>query len=130
MNEHLDKALCEAFPNLYRDRNAPMTETCMCWGFPGDGWFLIIWHLSEKLEKIILRESEESRHLICARQVKEKFGGLRFYMSLHSDKIGAAISKAEAEALETCEKCGRPGSSDNSKGSWIQVLCEVCGEVN
>ncbi len=39
MKEELDKKLVEAFPLLYGDRNAPMQTTCMCWGFPGDGWF-------------------------------------------------------------------------------------------
>ena len=47
MREELDKLLCEKYPLLYRDRNAPMTETAMCWGFCcGEGWFNIIDTLS------------------------------------------------------------------------------------
>lgn len=43
MNTDLDQALCAKYPKLFRDRNAPMTETCMCWGFEcGDGWYNII----------------------------------------------------------------------------------------
>jgi len=50
MREELDKKLCEKYPLLYRDRNAPMTETCMCWGFCcGDGWYNIIDTLSALL---------------------------------------------------------------------------------
>ena len=50
MREELDNLLCEKYPLLYRDRNSPMTETCMCWGFCcGDGWFNIIDTLSALL---------------------------------------------------------------------------------
>ena len=80
MKEELDKALVRDFPNLYVDRNASMTKTCMCWGFCcDDGWEPIIRKLSEKLEKIIVDMPKNNRPK--AIQVKEKFGGLRFYMS-------------------------------------------------
>lgn len=36
MSPELDKKLVAAFPLLYLDRNAPMTDTCMCWGFECD----------------------------------------------------------------------------------------------
>ena len=50
MREELDKQLCEKYPLLYRDRNAPMTETAMCWGFCcGEGWYNIIDTLSALL---------------------------------------------------------------------------------
>jgi len=42
MNEHLDKYLCEKYPKIFADRDKSPKETCMCWGFPGDGWFFII----------------------------------------------------------------------------------------
>lgn len=43
MREELDSALCAKYPKIFRDRNAPMNQTCMCWGFEhGDGWYNII----------------------------------------------------------------------------------------
>jgi hypothetical protein len=43
MREELDKLLCEKYPKMLVNRHAPMTETCMCWGFAcGDGWFNIL----------------------------------------------------------------------------------------
>ena len=43
MREELDKQLCEKYPLLFKNRNAPMTETCMCWGFEhGDGYSALI----------------------------------------------------------------------------------------
>lgn len=42
MNKHLDDYLCKTYPKIFAERNLPMTQTCMCWGFPGDGWFHLI----------------------------------------------------------------------------------------
>jgi hypothetical protein len=43
MRKELDEKLCAKYPEIFRDRNAPMTHTCMCWGFDcGDGWYNII----------------------------------------------------------------------------------------
>ena len=57
-------------------------------------------------------------------QVKEKFGGLRFYMTGGTDEIFDLIEKAEALSYKTCESCGAPGTQSNSK--WITTLCEDC----
>jgi hypothetical protein len=75
MKEELDKKLVKAFPLLYGDRNAPMQSTCMCWGFPGDGWFDLIWDLSSKLEPLIQKfidENQDTELYPKASQVKEK----------------------------------------------------------
>jgi hypothetical protein len=43
MKQELDKLLCEKYPKMMVNRNLPMTETCMCWGFDcGDGWYNIL----------------------------------------------------------------------------------------
>lgn len=43
MKQELDKLLCERYPKMMVNRNKPMQETCMCWGFDcGDGWFNIL----------------------------------------------------------------------------------------
>ena len=43
MKQELDKLLCEKYPKMMVNRNKPMQETCMCWGFEcGDGWFNIL----------------------------------------------------------------------------------------
>lgn len=126
MKDELDRQLCEAFPLLYRDRHASMQETCMCWGLDvGDGWYDIILRLSEKLEKMIAACPEDPDYgRPCASQVKEKFGGLRFYMTSSTDEMEAAIDFAEGEADVTCEICGEPGTI-GGKG-WLSCLCEKC----
>ena len=60
---------------------------------------------------------------ITASQVKEKFGGLRFYTNGYTDVIGAMISIAESMSYRTCEVCGNPGRSNNY--GWISTLCDT-----
>lgn len=178
MKEELDKKLVEVFPLLYGDRYASMQSTCMCWGFPGDGWFDLIWDLSSKLEPIIQKFIDNNPNLSCshcscnkdkhyawktktpgkcstihvdpdskeeppgnyracfcdaymgsypkAAQVKEKFGGLRFYMTCGSDEIYDLTDKAEALSLKICEECGKPG--EERATGWIHTLCDYCHE--
>jgi len=122
MKEELDKKLVKTFPNLYRDRNANMSVTAMCWGFPGDGWFPLIWDVSKKLEKIIVAMPEEDRKNFRASQVKEKFGTLRFYMSAETDEMSDLINEAENKSCKTCEWCGMPGKA--TSGGWVKTLCK------
>lgn len=50
MREELDAKLVADYPELYRDRFAPMNQTAMCWGFEcGDGWYRILDTLSAAL---------------------------------------------------------------------------------
>ena len=62
-------------------------------------------------------------------QIKEKFGGLRFYMDINgaSEETIEVIHKiadwAENEASRTCEVCGEPGSVHSPKG-WWKTVCQ------
>ena len=43
MNDELDNKLCKKYPRIFRDRNASMQVTAMCWGLcVGSGWYNII----------------------------------------------------------------------------------------
>lgn len=127
MKQELDDALVRDFPNLYRRRNLSARETCMCWGFDvGDGWEPLVRELSAKLEAIILTLPEAERESYAAEQVKEKFGGLRFYLTSGTDEMYAAIEEAEANSYKTCESCGELGCT--RRGSWIRVRCDKCSE--
>ena len=56
MNTKKDEALCNKYPNLYRNRNKSPQTTCMSWGFScGDGWYDLIDELSAKLETEIVK---------------------------------------------------------------------------
>jgi hypothetical protein len=123
MRNELDGQLCAKFPNLFKDRNVSMQETCMCWGFDHqDGWYQIIHDLSEKLEALILKLPEEERSQCCAAQVKEKWGTLRFYMTASTDEMDVLIREAEKQSAVTCEVCGKPGKL--YPGGWYYTACE------
>jgi len=54
MKQELDKLLCERYPKMMVNRNKPMMETCMCWGFEcGDGWFNILDQLMGNIQNHI-----------------------------------------------------------------------------
>lgn len=57
-------------------------------------------------------------------QVKEKFGGLRFYIGASNDDVFERVSKAEIESYDTCETCGEPGTSGGD--GWITTRCVPC----
>ncbi len=127
MRSDLDEALVRDFPHLYRDRHGDPRDTSMVYGFPGDGWEPIIRRLSEKLEPIA-RETG-----MRAVQVKEKMGGLRFYVTgadgarVLPDSVHAAIWASMEESSRTCEHCGAAGSTAKVGGWWL-TLCTACLE--
>ena len=62
-------------------------------------------------------------------QIKEKFGGLRFYADLpegvsdeDSDAFYEMVDKAEAASFQTCEVCG--GAGKPRPTGWIKTLCD------
>jgi hypothetical protein len=61
---------------------------------------------------------------IC--QVKEKFGGLRFYTNECSDDMWNRIRLAEDASYLTCEKCGELGELRG--GGWMATLCDEHAE--
>lgn len=132
MKRELDELLCERYPKIFKDRNAPMTETCMCWGFEcGDGWFNIINQLCSNIQHHIDWKQEQKEKYgqgegcsqVVAKQVKEKFGTLRFYTSGGDDTIDGMIRMAESMSAVTCEECGAPGRT-RGRG-WIYTACDA-----
>ena len=79
------------------------------------GWNLIIKNLIRDLIKL-----GWNKEVI---QVKEKFGGLRFYINEGTDEIHQRIGQAELESMKTCEITGRPGKLRTDIG-WYRTLCD------
>jgi hypothetical protein len=87
------------------------------WISCGKGWYPLVIATDAKLAAI---DPDYVVH-----QVKEKFGGLRYYHQIHGDyKLGAEIeAEAERQSFTICEVCGEPGRvRDNG---WIQTLCDT-----
>jgi hypothetical protein len=66
---------------------------------------------------------EEAAKVPVAVQIKEKFGGLRFYVQAATDKHYQYISFAESMSYRTCEQCGNPGKTYTD--GWHMTLCDI-----
>lgn len=143
MKKELDEALCSKYPKIFKDRHGDMKETLMCWGFEcGDGWYKILDSLCGQIQHHIdwshknkefdlkwnrehpdePREVREPVTQVVAVQIKEKFGGLRFYYDGGDDQIFGMVRMAESWAANTCEECGESGTMRS--GGWIRTLCD------
>jgi hypothetical protein len=67
------------------------------------------------------RKLVEPLNQVKVLQVKEKFGGLRFYIDAADDIVYAYIRFAESMSYRTCEECGKPGRSYTT--GWVRTLC-------
>lgn len=59
-------------------------------------------------------------------QIKEKFGGLRFYVGAGNEAIWNRIQQAENKSFKICEECGKPG--ELRYGGWMRTLCDKHAE--
>lgn len=117
MKEELEDKLFKTFPTLYEGKDLSLMESLMGFGFEcGDGWFGIIWQLSEELS--------EKYPEVRAVQVKEKFGGLRFYIAGGSAEVYEVIDAALIESSKVCELCEEGELCQ--RGSWVKTLCFRC----
>ena len=130
MKKELEKKLFENYPGIFRQKDLPATHTAMCWGIAcGDGWYDIIDTLCSNIKHRTSCQNGKSpneEYVVEAVQVKEKFGGLRFYVTGGDSYINGLVSMAESMSYRVCEECGSPGKA-NKKG-WIKTLCEPCRE--
>jgi hypothetical protein len=123
MRKEVEQKLVGRWPRWF-DTEGDVRHTSMSWGFcNGDGWFEILWRLCEDLEPLV------AGHEFKVLQVKEKFGGLRFYvrfdglrLSHADDAISRRIGAAMEESFHTCEVCGKPGELREAR--WIRTLCD------
>jgi hypothetical protein len=78
--------------------------------------------IASAVSKATFREVPYAIPQVEAMQVKEKFGGLRFYYSGGDSYIDGVTAMAESMSYVTCEECGKPGTQ--TSGGWIQTLCD------
>jgi hypothetical protein len=75
------------------------------------------------------REVPELVEQVVAKQIKEKFGTLRFYYSGGDEYIRGLESMAASMSSVICEECGSPGTSRSTKRQrWVLVLCDKHAE--
>jgi len=100
----------------------------LSWGFQvGDGWRDVVRDLTQEIADIV--GGPDRAPALRVTQVKEKFGGLRFYLLAlpvaHCTAIDAAIERAEERSSRTCETCGAGGKLRESAGGWWHTACDA-----
>lgn len=113
MDPVLSDRLVAAFPRLYRSWQG--RDMRQVWHTRQDfecdnGWFELLWQLSAQLEALIAALPNLDQDAYGPTNIKEKFGGLRFYMTKLSPEMDRAIRWAEEQSICTCELCGKPGA--------------------
>lgn len=85
-------------------------------------------HLA-KLARYIDKHSQSEKYNkfspIQIIQIKEKYGGLRFYYNGGDDYIHGMVWLAESMSLKICETCGTTKNVFQTKG-WIRTTCQKC----
>lgn len=146
MNEQLDKALCEKYPEIFRDRHAPMNQTCMCWGFAcGDGWYPLIDQLCKHLMWRVVEARKDLRSHEQAQQFPEKLSkwGQSYYTPERLREAQEKLATLEANipvAIQVKEKFGTLRFYVNNATdeqfeaisfaeSLSSRICEMCGAM-
>lgn len=119
MHEQLDAELCKRYPAIF---SVNVSDTQQLFGFEcGDGWFLLIDAACALIQRYI---DKTATHQMVASQVKEKFGGLRFYYRQGSDYATSVVGLIDLLSEHVCEICGAPGKGVTLCG-WMQTRCSA-----
>lgn len=125
MTPELEQKLYSKYPKIFRQKDLPMSQTCMCWGVCcGDGWYTILDSLCSRIQ---VHVDQNKLPQVEAAQVKEKFGTLRFYVDHADDYVYGLIAMAASLTANTCETCGNSGKL-NTRG-WYRTLCRTHAEA-
>lgn len=116
MTNENSKILTKRFPYLYRN-----SRDCPFWERPpnvlpsipfefecGDGWFALLYDLSEKLETIISAISPTDQKRIYVLKVRSRSGRLQFCPLELTKKMYEVVREAEAASYHICETCSGP----------------------
>jgi hypothetical protein len=91
MRKDLIDKLEADFPDIINDKTFDLS----C----GDGWFDIVYNLTKLIKWYSLDVPEELRVDYHVVQIKEKFGGLRYYLNQSTLEMRGAVRLAEEFSL-------------------------------
>jgi hypothetical protein len=74
------------------------------------------------VERERLKMAEAAENIPVATQIKEKYGGLRFYYDGGTPEVAAYIDFAEFHSERICDVCGAPGKPRGN--GWIRTVCD------
>ena len=86
----------------------------------GDGWGDLLDVLCGSIQSYI--DTHDQIPQVEALQIKEKFGGLRFYCNGGNEYINGMIRLAEELSYKICDVCGNKGEPNIA--SYISTRCK------
>jgi hypothetical protein len=115
--EQFAKRMEERFPKMFVGKYGGFSV--------GKGWYPILEVLCANIQSHIDWRVKQGQDIaqVEVEQIKEKFGGLRFYYQGGDDEVSGMVRMAEAWADVACEECGAFGK--RRSGGWIRTLCDV-----
>lgn len=147
MNIELQHQLCAKYPSIFREVCGEPSQTCMAFGIEcGNGWHELIDLLCDSITHQVESANRlypQLRFAVVAAQVKEKYGGLRFYVDYvydhellqdadamkrinkEIDTITGMIRMVERMSFRTCETCGGKCKPD-LQSIYPRAECEAC----
>lgn len=123
--EKLEQEIINKYPYMFELMKVESPHYPIRYGFAcDDGWIPLLEILFKGIAEL---DTEKAVRIF---QIKEKFGGLRFYIEFdtkveYSKAIYNLINKAEEASYNICERCGATPAKQTSKG-WIKTLCSKC----
>jgi len=87
----------------------------------GDGWYGLLYQL---ILNVSFNDEAKGKWVTKVTQCKEKFGGLRFYVTGTSDKNWDLIREAEKKSYGVCEVTGSEVEVGIWNSGWIITLCK------
>lgn len=126
MNQKLDRKIYLKYRSLFNDPHVPATRT----GFSfehGDGWYDLVNTLCGCIHQHVeYQQKTDPKFYVTVVQVKEKFGGLRFYYGGGDAVVEGMVRLAEHLSEKTCEQCGRVKDVTQAGRAWIVTRCPIC----
>jgi hypothetical protein len=86
-----------------------------------DGWYKLVYEL---ILKIRINDEAKGKWVTKVTQCKEKFGGLRFYVTGTSDKNWDLIREAEQKSYGVCEVTASEVEVGVWNSGWVITLCK------
>lgn len=121
--------LIAKYPKIFQDYEGNPGQ-CN-WQDAPTGWLPIIDKLCGAIQNYIDKTTRYTKdgpikpeQVTCV-QMKEKFGGLRFYTNGHDDIVEGMITMAEYICDNTCQDCGSEQDLGVTSG-WVSILCRNC----
>jgi len=116
-------SLQEQFPKLFDGVNIPKEHN--------KGWDDLVYNLCDSINRYIednnkYKDRDDKIPPVTITQMKEKYGGLRFYHDGGDELIDGMVWFAEKVSYSICEHCGTNQNVFQPPGYWRETICKSC----